>query len=403
MNGGFIWGSGVKIDDVNRVRDQLNDSQIRLNNQKLAYNQNRSIMLGQLESVFTEPSDLGLASIANEFFNSWSELSVTPNSMALRDNVIQKAEKLSARVNNIHEEIDTMQSGIISDFKSKVASLNSYLRQVDDLNKQIAKTSTVGQNSNDLMDKRDEVIDELSKLANINVTYNDDNAAMISVGGVFAVDNVNYMQFKIHQKDGKLQVVTEDGNNTMNLTGGELFALSDTYSNTIPDYLNQLNEIVNAIFDKVNNEHQKGFTIDDPPQTGQQFFESYINGELKINEDILNDPKKIAVSSDGTNGNGDIAIAISELQGAQILNGATISEAYSFLVSNIGSDKLNAQETAEGSELVSAQLEQQRSSVSGVSVDEEMTKIIIYQRSYDASAKLIQVADEMLQTILEIV
>jgi flagellar hook-associated protein 1 FlgK len=403
MNGGFIWGSGVKIDDVNRVRDQLNDSQIRLNNQKLAYNQNRSIMLGQLESVFTEPSDLGLASIANEFFNSWSELSVTPNSMALRDNVIQKAEKLSARVNNIHEEIDTMQSGIISDFKSKVASLNSYLRQVDDLNKQIAKTSTVGQNSNDLMDKRDEVIDELSKLANINVTYNDDNAAMISVGGVFAVDNVNYMQFKIHQKDGKLQVVTEDGNNTMNLTGGELFALSDTYSNTIPNYLNQLNEIVNAIFDKVNNEHQKGFTIDDPPQSGQQFFESYINGELKINEDILNDPKKIAVSSDGTNGNGDIAIAISELQGAQILNGATISEAYSFLVSNIGSDKLNAQETAEGSELVSAQLEQQRSSVSGVSVDEEMTKIIIYQRSYDASAKLIQVADEMLQTILEIV
>src|SRR3989304_2609225 len=55
MNGGFIWGSGVKIDEVNRVRDRLNDSQIRLNNQKLYYNQNRSVLLGQLESVFTEP------------------------------------------------------------------------------------------------------------------------------------------------------------------------------------------------------------------------------------------------------------------------------------------------------------------------------------------------------------
>jgi flagellar hook-associated protein 1 FlgK len=189
----------------------------------------------------------------------------------------------------------------------------------------------------------------------------------------------------------------------MNLTGGELFALTDTYSNTIPDYMNQLDGIVNAIYDKVNEEHEKGYSIENPPQTGLKFFESYINGELKINEDLLNDPKKIAISSDGTNGNGDIAVAISELQNAQVLDGATISEAYSFLVSSIGSDKLNAEEIAEGAELVSAQLEQQRSSVSGVSVDEEMTKIIMYQRSYDASAKLIQVADEMLETILGII
>jgi flagellar hook-associated protein 1 FlgK len=403
MNGGFVWGSGVKIDEINRVRDKLNDSQIRLNNQKLAYNQSRSVLLGQLESVFTEPTDLGLASVANEFFNSWSELSVTPNSMALRNNVIQKAEKLSNRINNLREEIDTMKSGILSDFKSKVTSLNSLIAQINDLNQQIIKTSAVGQKPNDLIDKRDQAIDELSKLANISVSYNENDAAMISIGGVFAIDNVNYVQFKITQSNGKLQLSTKDGDTSMSLTGGELFALSETYSNTIPDYMSQLDGIVNAIYEKVNDEHQKGYTIDNPPQTGLKFFESYINGELKINEYILNDPKKIAISSDGTNGNGDIAVAISELQSAQILNGTTISEAYSFLVSNLGSDKLNAVEIAEGSELVSAQLEQQRSSVSGVSIDEEMTNLIAYQRSYDASAKLIQVADEMLETIMEII
>jgi flagellar hook-associated protein 1 FlgK len=269
-----------------------------------------------------------------------------------------------------------MKSGVLSDFKSKVSSLNFLVARINDLNQQIVKTSAVGQAPNDLIDKRDEAIDELSKLANISVNYNEDNAALISIGGVFAIDNANYVQFDISQSNGKLQINTKDGNSTINLTGGELFALSNTYSNTIPNYVNQLDGIVSAIYSKVNIEHEKGYTIDNPPQTGLSFFESYLNGELKINESILNDPKKIAISADGTNGNGDIAVAISELQSTQILNGSTISEAYSFLVSNLGNDKLNAQEIAEGSELVSAQLEQQRSSVSGVSVDEEMTNLI---------------------------
>jgi flagellar hook-associated protein 1 len=403
LSAGFAWGAGVKLSSVQRVRDQFTDSQIRVYNQQFSYNNSESGLLGQVEQIFTEPSTLGLSNLTSEFFNSWSELSVTPNSTALRDNVIHSAKRLSSRVKNINDDLSAVKGDILASAHSKVEKVNELLKNIQSMNKQVFEMQTIGASANDLMDERDALVDQLSSLVNSNITYDDKGSVQISIGGVYAVDSQSSTQFKVGLNNGKIEMTTADETAKVNLSSGEIAALADNYNNKIPKYQADLSSIMTVLFESINKEHEKGYNLSDPPKTGIKFFESFENGELKINSDLLNDPKLLAVSEDGTSGNGAIALAIAELQGQKLLNGSTLSDNYSTLISGIGTAKASADQAAETNYMVLNQLEYQKQSYSGVSIDEEMTNVIRFQRSYDASARLIRVADEMLQTIINMV
>ena len=403
MLGGLVWGTGVKIDQVSRARNQLTDTQIRNNNSKYNDSYQRTEILSQVEALFPEPSDMGISSLINSFFNSWNELSVSPNSSTLRTNVVQSAQKLASQVQTVYQGLDEIKGNLLNDAKSQVQQLNSLLKQVQELNTQISAASISGAENNDLMDQRDRVLDQLSEIANISVTYDSSNAAIVSVGGVFGADQNISTEFKINSVNDSIVLTTNDGNSTANIKGGNLYALVDSYSNTIPQYQNGLDNVMKTLMESVNNIHSTGYTNIGSPETGIDFFDSYANGILKINDKILTDNNNIAVSSDGTSGNGDIAVKIADLNNQKLLNGSTISENYSNLVSGMGNDKATADQSTDSTQLILQQLQDQKNSYSGVSMDEEMTNVIKYQRSYDASAKLITVADQMLQTVLDMV
>ncbi len=400
---GFVWGTGVKIDQVLRVRDDLTDRQIRTSSQDYYNNTERASIQSQAEILFSEPSDLGISTLMDSFFSSWSELAVTPNSNPLRLEVVRSAQRLASKVGAVYNGLDAIKSDLLSDAKSKVDELNGMLKQVQTLNAQIFESRNAGANPNDLMDQRDKVVDQLSQLVNINVSYDESNSAVISVGGVFAVNKTNSINFKVTEYNGQMSIAAEDSDFVANLNGGELFAVTDSYSNFLPGYQDKLNQIMSTMADSVNGLHMSGYTIDNPPQTGIKFFDSYQDGKLVINQDILNNPSKIAVSADGTEGNGDIAVGISGLYESKILNGSTLSDNYNSLVSEVGNNKLSADQLSEATNLVLQQLQQQKTSTSGVSIDEEMANVIKFQRSYDASAKLVSIADQMLQTIISMV
>ncbi len=253
------------------------------------------------------------------------------------------------------------------------------------------------------MDKRDTLIDDLSKLVNISVYYESDQSANISIGGVFAVDKGNYTKFETSLVDGKLAMVSAESGNSVVLKDGEMGALVDTFTNKIPDYQEQLDSIISQIVTSVNDVHKTGYSFEEVPQTGLDFFESYENGKLKISNEILNDYSKIAVSSDGTSGNGDIAIKIFEISDDKVLNGSKLIDVYSTLISEVGSSKQNADNMAEYGSMLLQQLNNQKDSESAVSVDEEMLDVIKFQKAYEASAKLIRMADEMLDVLMQMV
>lgn len=400
------WGAGVKIDDVLRVRNRLTDVQVRAYNSKYSDSEKRSTILGQVESLFSEPSDLGLSSMMNQFFNSWSKLAVTPNSDQLRNNVIQSAQKMTAKMKNLYEGLNQVQSDLQLEINEKVGDLNNTLKNIQSLNKKITEANIAGQSANDLQDQRDKLIDDLSKLANINVNMDEHGAANISIGGVFAVDGYNANEFKAsYDSSGRVSITNKDETARMALNGGEIYALNDLYSNVIPGYKNNIDTLANQLMTTVNTAHSAGYTLKGAPDnTGINFFSGYGGGELQINPQILIDPGYIAASdADGNSGNGKLALQIASLTDTKVINGKSIGEFYSQIVSSLGTEKQLNDQSVESNKLVLDQLEAQKASNSGVSIDEEMTNLIRFQRSYDASAKIIKIADEMLQTLLNMV
>lgn len=400
---GFIWGAGVNMDSIQRVRNNFIDSQLRESTQDSSFFDKQSILLGRVEQTFTEPTKSGLSEMITSFFNSWGELAVAPNSYALRENVIAKAESVSSRVEMINRNLETTKREVFDEFKNKIGTLNGLLSKINELNVKIAQQVESGFQPNDLLDSRDAMVDEVTTIVDAQVYLDSNGSANISIGGVLAVDLAQSVEFKITASNGKLNLTTLQNSDLQQIKGGELGALSDVYSNKIPNYLEQVDKIVNALVNSVNEKHSTAYTIGDPPVTGIDFFSKYKNGVLQVNNEILDDPNKIAVSADGTSGNGDFALQIADINNQPLLNGNTIVESYSSLISKVGNDKASSDNLSASAELVLQQLKQQRASYSGVSLDEEMANVIKFQRSYEASAKLISVADEMLQTLINMV
>jgi flagellar hook-associated protein 1 FlgK len=396
-------GKGVKIEYIQRLKNQALDNQIIRYNSLQKQAEKQSNIISQTESLLSEPSDLGLSSLLTGFLNSFEELSVNPTSVPLRTSVIQNAQKLSVKAKSLYEGLETQKLDLGKEAVDAVANINNYLTQINTLNKQIYEASIVGHQANDILDNRDKALEELSKLTDVTVIIDENNVANVSIGGVYAAGRLNKIELQAVQENGKLVIKTSDGATTVNVQSGELAAMQKAYNQNIKSYQTQLDSVLRNIYDQVNLLHTTGYTTTTPPQTNIKFFSNYENGYLEINSEILNDVNKIAISADGTDGNNAIAKSIAALKTKKLSNGLTIGDSYSNLVSSIAYEKVLQDQNAESFDLVVAQLQEQKSNYSGVSLDEEMTDVLRFQRSYEASAKLINIADEMLQTLLNMV
>lgn len=412
-------GMGVKIQDVLRIKNEMIDNQIRRYQSSLYDSDKRAEMYKQLESIIAEPSDIGLSTYFSEFFNSWSELAANPNSTQLRTTVVQKAQRLSERYAEIFEGFTNVQSVLQREAVTKTNQVNSYLKDIAELNHQIYESEARGIKASELKDRRDLIIDNLSQLVNVSVNINEHGAAIVNVGGVQGADQNVYNEFEVSIINNKMRIVSKiDQNSIVVLNGGELNSLTDLYSNKIPDYRENLENLARTFVEKVNQYHMQGYTLlqNGSSSTGIPFFgtldingsveDAFVNGQIKINENILKNPKNIAVSSEaGNDGNGAIANILASIGDLKLseLGDQSMMENYSFFLNNFGIEKVVNDNKIESNGLVLQQLQNQRASYSGVSIDEEMTNVIKYQRSYEASAKLIKVVNEMMETILQMV
>ncbi len=403
MDNKFSWGMGIKVEDVRRVHDSLIEAQIIENNQRYMSSKKQSELLGQIETIFGEPGEYGLSNYLSKFFDSWSSLSASPNSIEARKEVVFAAENLSNKVSDIYQQFANIKTTIANNFSEKTTQINNLLKQIKDLNFQIYNASVHKQDANDLEDTRDKLIHDLSSIVDVKVSYDGNNVATVYIGGVFAANAQSMNSFKMVRTGDELSLRTEKGNVKAFIQNGEMAALSDVYSKKIKHYQDSLNNILETLVSEVNAIHRKGYSMNQPPQTGIDFFSSFKNGALTINAEVLNDPKKIAVSADGTSGNGDYAVEIANLKDKNVLKGMSLTQNYAELVDEVGNNVNDAKQTEESTNLVLQQLQNEKDSYSGVSIDEEMTKLLKFQKSYDASAKLIKIANDVLQTLINIV
>lgn len=168
-------GTGAKIDSINRIRDTFIDYSLRKETSSLETSNVKNDYLYQVENIFNEPSDTGIASQLDAFFDAFQELSKNASSSSVRTAAIQTTVALTDNINYTYSKLSEQQANARTQIKTAVVNANAIIDRVDDLNKQIINLTVSGQTPNDLMDQRDSLLDELSGYFEISVEHTEYN------------------------------------------------------------------------------------------------------------------------------------------------------------------------------------------------------------------------------------
>ncbi len=417
---GFPLGTGVRVQTVERYYDSLLQKQLVNAGATSSYNSTKAEVLQQIEPVFNEIAQEGIGAAITKFFNSWQDLSLNPTGQAERQAVLSRAQILT---DQFHYVSRTLNDAIIQQEESVVPQVNEINRVVKDialLNGNIKITELVSGNANEMRDQRDYLIRQLSEQMGVKFTENDDGTTDVYVTDAATGTDyylVNGSQFGSVNAVGVPAVVTVtdyQGTTSSALdptaatpfyssdtAGGQLWATLKMRDVTIPDYLTQVDALAFAIAGEVNTQHAAGFDIAGNP--GGAFFTGSTAASIGLDPAI--DFNAIAASGSAiSTGDNSNAVALAQLlNDATTMGTSTFSNYYNSLVAQVGLDVQTANTVVKQDEAFMKQLTTLRDSQSGVSLDEELANLIQYQRSYQASAKLITTATEMMDVVLAMV
>ncbi|HTS87721.1 MAG TPA: flagellar hook-associated protein FlgK [Gemmatimonadales bacterium] len=398
-------GRGVTAAGITRVRDQFLDASYWQENGALGSSNTSQDLLTQIQNVFGEPSSTGLAAGLDGFFSAWSDLSNNPADPSLRALVQQAGTSLAQQFHSAAGQLDQIQSNVTSQVQQTLADINRTAQQIAQLNVQIRTTSAEG-GAPSLMDQRDALVDHLSSLVNVRVIQHGDGTIGVTAGDALLVDGGQSGSLEARNLAGGGMGIGLTGNpGTISLQGGSLGALVTLSQSTLPTVRSQLDSVVAGLVTEVNKLHASGTTPGGA--TGIPFFDptGTTAGTIGLSTQVQSSANNIAAGQGGGAADNAIALAIGQLQtnGVASFNGQTIASQYQGMVSQLGVLVQSATQQQTAQQAVVSQIDTQRQSVSGVSIDEEMTHVIAQQNAYSAAAKLVSIADQMMQSVLDMV
>jgi flagellar hook-associated protein 1 FlgK len=396
-------GTGVIVSDVRQVRDLFLTQQYRRENSNFSRWQTTNHAMSQIETFINEPSSGGMNQLLTDFWNSWEDLSVHPDA---RETVIESAQVLVNAFHEYADQLGNLRDSVDAEISNATREVNQLARQLADLNLQVMGLELGDHRANDLRDRRDYLIDQLSAYTEVRTIERDGGAVSVYLGSMTLVEGQDYLSIATDTRgDGDstyTQAFWEGTSFEIDFTGGRLYALTELRDKMIPQAQEELDAIAQAVVEQVNAVHRQGVGADG--STGINFFDPYLTSALnmRLNTEVADNPAKLAVSLAGEPGDVRNAQALSDLRSAKILGGGalTINEAYSSMVSTVGIRVSESQTLRNNYELLVMQVENSRQSVQGVSIDEEMTNLLKYQHAYEAAARIITYADSALDTLI---
>jgi len=286
-------GTGVKVQSVQRIRDEVVDFYIRDENPTLHRWMAKEEILKEMEILFNEPSDNSIGKMLNDFWDSWFDLANNPESGATRASVKEQGETLCEAIRSLYRSLKDLQMRIDEQIKKEVEYINSIISQIADLNKEIEKIELGGRaKANDLRDKRDLLLDELSELINFKYQEMEDNTLRISVYGQLLVSKAIVSPFIVEaDENGFFKVKWKDSKEEVIITNGKIKGLLEVRDEIIPRFLEQLDIFASTLIQKVNEIHHQGIGLNGTEKiTGWKDFTGTldINGSFEINGVVIN-------------------------------------------------------------------------------------------------------------------
>ena len=409
---GGLMGSGVKPNrTIQRIYDRFLRAQINNEEHGLGRWQAEKEALEKVELMFDEASGYGLNNAMSKFWNSWQDLAGNPSGHVERTTLLADSQALTGTFNKLYTDVQKVQQDIDLNIKGTIDDVNRLSEQIADLNAKIARVEVNGQAANSYRDNRDLLLKELSAIIEVESFEDSDGYLTVSAGaGKPLVDNTNSWELTSADNGSGLQDVfwIDSSGATVNITsdlkGGKLKGWTEARDVIIPDYLNRLDTLAQGVINDVNGLHGSGFALDG---SQNNFFTGSSASDMAVAENIAGNSDLIAASSTlaGIPGDNSNAIAIANLQNSLQMSGssATYDDYYNSIISDVGSSVLNASVRFDHQITIVARMDNYREEVSGVSLDEEMVNLVKYQHAYDAAAKVISSADELLSTLINMI
>ena len=421
-------GTGASVQSIQQVVDTLLNGQIQTQASLSGYWNSQQ---GTLQSVQTALNDYlssaqntsgtssagtgassnGLSAKLGNFFNALNAVATSPASPDARQAVIGAAQSLASTFQQINTRLTTLNGDLDKSLDSQVLATNQLLTDIAGLNDQIANAQNInGGTANELLDLRQQKLEALAGYLNFqSSTAADGSVTVTALTNQMLISGnqvVNGLKTVLNASTNQLHVFTTGTNNVLTgvpfgLTSGSLESTVDTRDGALTTLQTNINSLASNLIAQVNTLHSAGFNL--AGGTGAGFFTGGNAAGIAVNQSLVADPSLLQASSAaGMNGNGSVAAAMAALASTSLvaLNNQTFSGSYAQSVAQLGTSLKNANDQVASQASVAGMLSGQRSSVSGVNLDEEMTNLMTYQRAYQASAHLVTTVDQMIQTLL---
>ncbi len=421
-------GAGTVVSDIKQIRDSYYDFKYWNNNAKVGEYANLYNHMLQIEDYFNEVKTEGFTEEYNGLFNTLTSLKDDPSSYAARTSVIGYATNLMEYFDTIKANLVNNQEDINEELKDKVDKINVLAEDIAALNQQINIVEITGETANDLRDRRNLLVDELSTIVEVSVTEtqyeNQKTDYRLNIGGNPLVDNYTSFKLKVESREEARCGTDAVGLYDVQWSWGDVFdPVGDDYDGElkallqvrdgnnqngdipidykgIPYYVTEINKFLENFTNAFNEIHKEAYNLNGQKISDIENSDFFVcvDGVYKVNQMYVDEPALMGASdSPIQNGqeNADILSRLIDIENARMYDGGTSEDFVQALITEIAIDARKAHTMSNNYSTMKEPIENQRMSISGVDTDEEAMNLMKYQEAYELASHVISVMNEI--------
>ncbi|MCA1002357.1 flagellar hook-associated protein FlgK [Bacillus thuringiensis] len=374
-------GYGVQTLGVDRITDEVKTKQFNDQLSQLSYYNYMNSTLSRVESMVGTTGKNSLSSLMDGFFNAFREVAKNPEQPNYYDTLISETGKFTSQVNRLAKNLDTVEAQTAEDIEAHVNEFNRLAASLAEANHKIGQAGT--QVPNQLLDERDRIVTEMSKYANIEVSYEsmNPNIASVRMNGILTVNGQDTYPLQLNKEKDPMSV--EIYGSEINVTSGAIKSAIDTKAKIV-DYKKNLEDLMSSVKTQVN-------TV-----MGKDFFVGDYAKDMKLNPEFQKDISKMKISAETAN-------KLAAITDGDYKEGLSYKQALDQFIVRVASDKsaVNAYQKIHGDLLEGIQ--QEKMSVEGVNMEEEMVNLMAFQKYFVANSKAITTMNEVFDSLFSII
>jgi flagellar hook-associated protein 1 FlgK len=402
-DGNLLIGSGVTLKGLEGLRDNVLELRLDEETQQQGQLSASVNAMQQVQTMFSG-NDGEIGDAISKFFTSLDKLSTDPTSISMRQGVLQAADNLATAFRRTSANLGALRGNLDLGVEQAVNEVNRLTGQIAQLNGQITSLEGTGQDSGAFLDQRNLLIRDLASVIDVSVIDSGHGSVSLTTnqGTALVADTAAFALETRLGTDGMEHVFAQGADITATIAGGQLAGLLQMRDRTVVALLGDLDTLASGLITSLNTAHHQGYDLAGN-QGGDLFTPTAPGTSAAATFSLqITDPSLLAASSDQSPGsNGNLAI-LSAVATQPVAGGQTPTNFYARVVFQVGSDVSNSSAELDASGVILQQLQNQRAAISGVSLDEEATNLLRYQRAYQASARVITTINELTSVVINL-